>query len=48
MLVAKDFGAFNQNAGNLGDGGLGVPQKSPLKILLSHGSFKGRQGSHLS
>ena len=31
-----------------GDGGLGVPQKPPLKILLGHGSFRGRQGSHLS
>ena len=31
-----------------GDGGLKVPQKPPPKILLSHESFKGKEGSNLS
>ena len=30
------------------DGGLSVPQKPPLKILLSHKSFKGKRGHNLS
>lgn len=35
--------AFNQNAGNLGDAGLSVPQRTTSKILLGQASFKGKQ-----
>ena len=31
-----------------GDGGLSVPKEPPLKILLGHESFKGKEGSNLS
>ena len=47
MLVEGKM-SLNRMLAIWGDGGLSVPSKPPPKILLGHGSFKGKKKVNLS